>query len=72
MLRFVCIFWMFEIAMKYILQLYKELKTILVEHPDLLYDFAGFLQPEQAVECGCYKACMEFHQARVFLRKLEV
>ena len=41
-------------------------------HHDLLEEFAGFLTPEQAVECGCYKACMEFLHARAFLRKLEV
>ena len=41
-------------------------------HHDLLEEFAGFLTPEQAVQCGCYKACMEFLHARAFLRKLEV
>lgn len=56
----------------FIIKLYKELELVLGSYPDLLYDFAGFLQPDQAVECGCYKACKEFHQARNFLRKLEV
>lgn len=55
-----------------VFQLYKELEMLLKDHRDLLHEFAGFLLPEQAVECGCYNACMEFLQARTFLRKLEV
>ncbi|OWF39043.1 GON-4-like protein isoform X2 [Mizuhopecten yessoensis] len=53
-------------------KLYKELRVVLKEYPDLVTDFAGFLLPEQAVECGCYMTTQEFIRARTFLRKLEV
>jgi hypothetical protein len=43
-----------------------------VDYPDLVSDFAGFLLPEQAVECGCSMAAQEFKRAKIFLRKLEV
>ncbi|XP_033750127.1 uncharacterized protein LOC117334553 [Pecten maximus] len=53
-------------------KLYKELRVALKDYPDLVTDFAGFLLPEQAVECGCYMTTQEFTRARTFLRKLEV
>lgn len=53
-------------------KLYKELRIVLKDYPDLVTDFAGFLLPEQAVECGCYMTTQEFIRARTFLRKLEV
>jgi len=53
-------------------QLYRELVNVLRDYPDLVNDFAGFLLPDQAVECGCFMATQEFIRARTFLRKLEV
>ncbi|XP_060074147.1 GON-4-like protein [Ylistrum balloti] len=53
-------------------KLYRELRVVLKNYPDLVTDFAGFLLPEQAVECGCYMTTQEFIRARTFLRKLEV
>lgn len=33
-------------------ELFSQLKPVLREWPDLLQDFAAFLLPEQALECG--------------------
>lgn len=54
------------------LQLYRDLQELFSNHQELIHDFAGFLYPAQAIECGCYKAYQEFMHARTFLRKLEV
>ncbi|XP_076102737.1 GON-4-like protein [Mytilus galloprovincialis] len=54
------------------IKLYQELNVLLSDYPDLVSDFAGFLLPEQAVECGCLLASQEFKRAKTFLRKLEV
>ncbi|KAL3866908.1 hypothetical protein ACJMK2_044158 [Sinanodonta woodiana] len=53
-------------------ELYKGVCKMLAGHPDLVSDFAGFLLPEQALECECYTANQEFVKARTFLRKLEI
>ncbi|XP_074651326.1 GON-4-like protein [Tubulanus polymorphus] len=53
-------------------QLYADLQSLLKKYPDLIEEFAGFLLPEQAQECGCYSTNQQFSQARSFLRKLEV
>lgn len=58
-----------------LLKFYEELRsTILKGHDELLDGFSAFLLPAQALACGvkCYKTCSQFHQARKFLRKLEV
>ena len=54
------------------LQLYTDLTDLFHDYPDLLQDFAGFLLPDQAVECDCFLSHQEFVRARTFLRKLEV
>ncbi|KAL4239657.1 Paired amphipathic helix repeat [Mactra antiquata] len=54
------------------IKLYGDLKELFHDYRELMDDFAGFLQREQAVECGCYKAYQEFQQARTFLRKLQL
>ena len=41
-------------------------------HADLIDEFAGFLLPHQAQECGCLMTNLEFQRARTFLRQLEV
>ncbi|VDI43633.1 Hypothetical predicted protein [Mytilus galloprovincialis] len=56
----------------FVRRLYQELNVLLSDYPDLVSDFAGFLLPEQAVECGCLLASQEFKRAKTFLRKLEV
>ena len=53
-------------------QLYTGLTELFTGYTDLLHDFAGFLLPAQAVECGCFLSHQEFVRARSFLRKLEV
>ena len=47
---------------------------MLKDHEELLLDFSAFLLPAQAVACGekCYKVCVQFNNARHFLRQLEV
>lgn len=37
--------------------LFRKLRCILGEHTDLLRDFAAFLHPEQALQCGLVSAC---------------
>ncbi|XP_064618934.1 GON-4-like protein [Lineus longissimus] len=53
-------------------QLYPEVCELLKPYPDLLPDFATFLAPGEALECGCATDAEDFHRARAFLRKLEV
>lgn len=56
----------------YFLQLYEAICTLLADYPDLIHDFAGFLLPDQAKQCGVLMTHLEFVRARTFLRKLEV
>ena len=37
-------------------QLYRSLRRVLQDNTELLRDFAAFLQPEQALECGLVRA----------------
>jgi hypothetical protein len=41
-----------------------------VDYPDLVSDFAGFLLPEQAVECGCSMAAHSL--SLVIVQKLKL
>ena len=53
-------------------QLFQEMRVLLKEHEELIKEFAGFLDPEQAMACGYLKDQQQFFRARLFLRKLEV
>ncbi|KAM9434447.1 GON-4-like protein [Clarias gariepinus] len=52
-------------------ELFARLKPILHNHPELLRDFAAFLHPEQAQECGLLEEQRAFERSRRFLRQLE-
>ncbi|XP_069806817.1 GON-4-like protein isoform X2 [Dendropsophus ebraccatus] len=52
--------------------LYKSLRLILQQWPQLLKDFAAFLLPEQALECGLFEEQQAFDKSRRFLRQLEI
>ncbi|KAG7276543.1 hypothetical protein CRUP_019593 [Coryphaenoides rupestris] len=52
--------------------LYRSLRCILQDNMDLLRDFAAFLQPEQALECGLFEEQQAFQRSRRFLRQLEI
>ncbi|XP_043936094.1 GON-4-like protein isoform X2 [Protopterus annectens] len=52
--------------------LYMGLRDILQEWPQLLKDFAAFLLPEQALECGLFEEQQAFDKSRKFLRQLEI
>uniref|UniRef100_K7FJ22 GON-4-like protein n=1 Tax=Pelodiscus sinensis TaxID=13735 RepID=K7FJ22_PELSI len=52
--------------------LYATLQTLLQEWPQLLTDFAAFLLPEQALECGLFEEQQAFDKSRKFLRQLEI
>ncbi|XP_074836972.1 GON-4-like protein isoform X3 [Carettochelys insculpta] len=52
--------------------LYSTLQTLLQEWPQLLTDFAAFLLPEQALECGLFEEQQAFEKSRKFLRQLEI
>ncbi|XP_073179263.1 GON-4-like protein isoform X2 [Lepidochelys kempii] len=52
--------------------LYSTLQTLLQEWPQLLTDFAAFLLPEQALECGLFEEQQAFDKSRKFLRQLEI
>lgn len=52
--------------------LYKSLKTLLQDWPQLLKDFAAFLLPEQALACGLFEEQQAFEKSRKFLRQLEI
>ncbi|XP_073787873.1 GON-4-like protein isoform X3 [Danio rerio] len=53
------------------LQLLMRLKPILEDWPELLQDFAAFLHPDQARECGLLAEQQAFERSRGFLRQLE-
>nr|XP_033780143.1 GON-4-like protein isoform X3 [Geotrypetes seraphini] len=52
--------------------LYSSLRGLLLEWPQLLKDFAAFLLPEQALECGLFEEQQAFDKSRRFLRQLEI
>lgn len=52
--------------------LYKSLKILLQDWPQLLKDFAAFLLPEQALACGLFEEQQAFEKSRKFLRQLEI
>uniref|UniRef100_A0A7M4E9B2 GON-4-like protein n=1 Tax=Crocodylus porosus TaxID=8502 RepID=A0A7M4E9B2_CROPO len=52
--------------------LYSTLQNLLHEWPQLLTDFAAFLLPEQALECGLFEEQQAFEKSRKFLRQLEI
>lgn len=45
-----------------VVELFSQLKLLLKDWPDLLKDFAAFLLPEQALECGLVMA--SFHKQK--------
>ncbi|XP_073408399.1 GON-4-like protein isoform X1 [Dendrobates tinctorius] len=52
--------------------LYESLRLLLHDWPQLLRDFAAFLLPEQALECGLFEEQQAFDKSRKFLRQLEI
>ncbi|XP_041099041.1 GON-4-like protein [Polyodon spathula] len=52
--------------------LYLQLSEVLGGWPDLLRDFAAFLLPEQALQCGLFEEQQAFERSRKFLRQLEI
>ncbi|XP_008296960.1 GON-4-like protein [Stegastes partitus] len=55
-----------------LLLLYRKLRCILGNRMDLLRDFAAFLHPEQALQCGLFEEQQAFERSRRFLRQLEI
>ncbi|XP_035804661.2 GON-4-like protein [Amphiprion ocellaris] len=55
-----------------LLLLYRKLRCILGNRVDLLQDFAAFLHPEQALQCGLLEEQQAFERSRRFLRQLEI
>ncbi|XP_065154232.1 GON-4-like protein isoform X2 [Paramisgurnus dabryanus] len=55
-----------------VVELFSQLKPLLRDWPDLLKDFAAFLLPEQALECGLFEEQQAFDRSRRFLRQLEI
>ncbi|XP_042602019.1 GON-4-like protein isoform X2 [Cyprinus carpio] len=53
------------------LELLTRLKPVLSDWPELLRDFAAFLHPDQARECGLLEEQQAFERSRRFLRQLE-
>uniref|UniRef100_A0A8C1A346 Si:dkey-27c15.3 n=1 Tax=Cyprinus carpio carpio TaxID=630221 RepID=A0A8C1A346_CYPCA len=53
------------------LELLTRLKPVLSDWPELLRDFAAFLHPDQARECGLLVEQQAFERSRRFLRQLE-
>ncbi|XP_076846738.1 GON-4-like protein isoform X3 [Brachyhypopomus gauderio] len=52
--------------------LFSQLRPLLKDWPELLKDFAAFLLPEQALECGLFEEQQAFERSRRFLRQLEI
>ncbi|XP_078143339.1 GON-4-like protein [Centroberyx gerrardi] len=55
-----------------VVALFRRLRCILGDRTDLLRDFAAFLHPEQALECGLFEEQQAFERSRRFLRQLEI
>lgn len=53
------------------LELLRRLEPVLSDWPELLRDFAAFLHPDQAQECGLLAEQQAFERSRRFLRQLE-
>ncbi|XP_026855800.2 GON-4-like protein [Electrophorus electricus] len=53
-------------------ELFSQLRPLLKDWPELLRDFAAFLLPEQALECGLFEEQQAFERSRRFLRQLEI
>ncbi|XP_073678098.1 GON-4-like protein [Garra rufa] len=53
------------------LELLARLKPVLSDWPELLRDFAAFLHPDQARQCGLLAEQQAFERSRRFLRQLE-
>uniref|UniRef100_A0A3Q2XX14 Uncharacterized protein n=1 Tax=Hippocampus comes TaxID=109280 RepID=A0A3Q2XX14_HIPCM len=51
---------------------FRKLRCILGNRTDLTRDFAAFLHPEQALECGLFQEQQAFERSRRFLRQLEI
>ncbi|XP_041429800.1 GON-4-like protein isoform X2 [Xenopus laevis] len=52
--------------------LYERLRALLRDWPQLVRDFAAFLLPEEALECGLFEEQQAFDKSRKFLRQLEI
>ncbi|XP_069032570.1 GON-4-like protein [Embiotoca jacksoni] len=55
-----------------VILLFRKLRCILGNRIDLLRDFAAFLRPEQALQCGLFEEQQAFERSRRFLRQLEI
>ncbi|XP_059836040.1 GON-4-like protein isoform X1 [Hypanus sabinus] len=55
-----------------VVDLYGDLCEIIQDWPQLLKDFAAFLLPEQALQCGLFEEQQAFDKSRKFLRQLEI
>ncbi|TDG95873.1 hypothetical protein EPR50_G00244370 [Perca flavescens] len=55
-----------------VMSLFRKLRCVLGERTDLLRDFAAFLHPEQALQCGLFEEQQAFERSRRFLRQLEI
>ncbi|XP_054478185.1 GON-4-like protein, partial [Anoplopoma fimbria] len=55
-----------------VMLLFRKLRCILGDRTDLLRDFAAFLHPEQALQCGLFEEQQAFERSRRFLRQLEI
>lgn len=55
-----------------VMMLFRKLRCILGDRTDLLRDFAAFLHPEQALQCGLFEEQQAFERSRRFLRQLEI
>ncbi|XP_075995008.1 GON-4-like protein isoform X2 [Genypterus blacodes] len=52
--------------------LFRKMRNMLGGRTDLLRDFAAFLHPDQALECGLFEEQQAFERSRRFLRQLEI
>ncbi|XP_054638264.1 GON-4-like protein isoform X2 [Dunckerocampus dactyliophorus] len=55
-----------------VIHVFRKLRCILGSQTELMRDFAAFLHPEQALECGLFQEQQAFERSRRFLRQLEI
>lgn len=59
-------------AHRSVVDMYEELHNAFKDWPELLKEFAVFLLPDQALECGLFEEQQDFEKGRTFLRQLEI
>ncbi|XP_076443852.1 uncharacterized protein LOC143282173 [Babylonia areolata] len=70
--QFMDILRQFETSQVSPVEVYESVSGLLVNYPELQEEFAGFLQPGQALQTQCHVPNQLIHDIRAFIRRLEL